>query len=142
MYLHSQNIVHGDVKGVIDWSFLRLYIFLIDIFKSNILINNHLEACLADFGFASSVETQVSGNETISHIENAVGSVACDTEQVNHITTHGWRWRAPELFADCPDATASICAQATTAIDVYAFAMTVVEVRIAMHGRTLANNLD
>ncbi|KAJ7758020.1 kinase-like domain-containing protein [Mycena metata] len=52
-YLHSQNIVHGDLRG------------------ANILISNEWRACLADFGLASF--SDVTASTTTSH--NRAGSL-------------------------------------------------------------------
>lgn len=43
-------------------------------------------------------------------------------------TTEAWRWKAPELIGTYVDGQESVC-RVTTATDVYAFAMAVIEVR-------------
>ena len=45
-------------------------------------------------------------------------------------TTDVWRWKAPELIGTCIDGQEESIPRVNTATDVYAFAMTVVEVCI------------
>jgi serine/threonine protein kinase len=84
LYLHTHNIVHGDIKA------------------SNILINENLEATIIDFGLARIL--QESGFTTA--------------------TSKGtWRFWAPEIMNDEHGIQ-----RVTTATDVYAFAMTVIQI--------------
>ncbi|KAF7336071.1 Rho GTPase activator [Mycena sanguinolenta] len=91
-YLHSLNIVHGDLRG------------------NNILISDDGNACLSDFGLAT----------TISDPDSTVGMLSSSTN-------HGGsaRWFAPELI----DPKSFGCEKflRTTASDVYAYACVCVE---------------
>jgi serine/threonine protein kinase len=69
--------------------------------QDNILINNELQPCLTDFGLASVIEMQ---SRTTSGSAGVSGSV---------------RWLAPEVLQGDPRTCAS---------DVYAFALTCLEV--------------
>ena len=51
-YLHSQQVVHGDLKGVRPSAPIAPLSSHNSRFQQNILINNHRRACLADFGIA------------------------------------------------------------------------------------------
>lgn len=53
----------------------------------------------------------------------------CESETSMPATTVAWRWRAPELIGTCVDGQRDSICRVTTATDVYAFAMTVIEVR-------------
>ena len=92
-YLHSMNIVHGDLRG------------------SNILISDDGNACLSDFGLAT----------TISDPDSTVGML---TSSTNHGGSA--RWFAPELI----DPKSFGCEKfiRTTASDVYAYACVCLEV--------------
>jgi serine/threonine protein kinase len=88
-YLHSQFIVHGDLKG------------------SNILINDNGEASLTDFGL--SIILQTSGFTT----KTASGTM---------------RYMAPELYSICDEENEDPIPRVTMATDVWAFAMTIIEI--------------
>jgi serine/threonine protein kinase len=92
-YLHSMNIVHGDLRG------------------ANILISDTGNACLSDFGLAT----------TISDAD----STAAPTSSANH--GGSLRWFAPELM----DWSSFGCERfnRTPASDVYAYACVCLEVQ-------------
>lgn len=111
-YLHSQKIVHADLKGVrifICSSFLAS-----ELSQVNILVSDAGRACLADFGLA----------------------VAKDSSPVyiTMMTTGGTggslNWSAPELLPDMNDfsTNGSDGAKPEAPCDVYAFAMVCYEV--------------
>jgi serine/threonine protein kinase len=85
-----------------------------------VLVNDNLEASLTDFG--------------ISHIlQRASSFTAFDMpgsfEEITTPTTlRGWRWKARELMMSS-DENGRYISGASKAIDVWAFAMTVIEVR-------------
>ncbi|KAI3601258.1 hypothetical protein WG66_013258 [Moniliophthora roreri] len=87
-YLHSLGIVHGDIKGV------------------NILVDNNLQCCLADFGLAAAAtESQ--------NITSASGAIKGSL-----------RWLAPEVYMSVQNGPEKDkCPR-----DVYAFACTIYEI--------------
>ncbi|KAJ6486741.1 kinase-like domain-containing protein, partial [Mycena sanguinolenta] len=88
-YLHSMDVVHGDLRG------------------TNILISDDRNACLSDFGLATSIDSTTAG---VTSSSNRAGSV---------------RWFAPELI----DPTKFECPKfvRTKASDVYAYACVCLE---------------
>ncbi|KAJ6486722.1 kinase-like domain-containing protein, partial [Mycena sanguinolenta] len=91
-YLHSMNVVHGDLRG------------------NNILISDDGNACLSDFGLATSIDDADSTAAVVTSSSNRAGSV---------------RWFAPELI----DPTKFGCPKfmRTKASDVYAYACVCLE---------------
>lgn len=83
-YLHSQDVIHGDVKGL------------------NVLLNELVQPVLCDFGMTKALSTM---HNATSSAMKGVGSL---------------RWMAPELHDDAPKSAKS---------DMFAFSMTIVEVR-------------
>jgi serine/threonine protein kinase len=107
-YLHSEHVVHGDLRAV------RLqavaYIYLVSIVtctQSNVLVDHNWHARIADFGLA-----HCSQLATATHTSRFRGSA---------------RWMAPELHD--PAAFGLQMFQRTFATDVYAFALLCLEVR-------------
>jgi len=95
------NLIHGDLKG------------------ANILINNELRACLADFGLARIMFDPKSGFATVT-ASSSVGTI---------------RWMAPELLD--PDRFGMEDGNPTKCTDIYALAMVVLQVltgRIPFYG--------
>ncbi|KAJ7682931.1 kinase-like domain-containing protein, partial [Mycena rosella] len=91
-YLHSMNIVHGDLRG------------------TNILVSDACNACLADFGLTTVVDTTSTTNAALTSTANHAGSA---------------RWFAPELIQ--PTSFGCEKFMRTTASDVYAFACVCLE---------------
>ncbi|KAF7336043.1 Kinase-like protein [Mycena sanguinolenta] len=90
-YLHSMNVVHGDLRG------------------ANILISNDGNACLSDFGLATTID-DVDSTTGVTSTSGRAGSV---------------KWFAPELI----DPTKFGCSKfvRTKASDVYAYACVCLE---------------
>jgi len=86
-----------------------------DIKGSNILINDKLEASVTDF-----VQSRTLEKSSSTHKFAEVGYVP--------IMTEGWRWRAPEQMGGQTDTEEGSLPCVTTATDVWAFAMTVIEI--------------
>jgi hypothetical protein len=69
----------------------------------------------------------------------------CDEEEFNPVTTTDWRRKAPEQITACPSEEGEPIPRVTFATDVWAFAMTVVEVRVPtsisffVHGNLTSN---
>lgn len=103
IYLHSQDVVHGDLKAVRRRVFTSLVNDLIVTPQANILIDGDGNIRIADFGL--SVFHDATGRKA----SNEYGAV---------------RWMAPELFTDLADF------KRTKESDVYAFACTLLEVGI------------
>lgn len=78
-YLHSCNVVHGNLKGVRSRSDSRLTTALIsNHWQSNILIDDSGHARITDFGLASV------------------------TQSIPHQHVHTTRWVAPEVLSEGP----------------------------------------
>ena len=105
-YLHSSNIVHGDLKGV-SYSGLhskvQSQILIQANSKANILIDGEGRARLTDFGLTSIIRGETS---LVSPQDPAV--------------TNATTWAAPEILRGGPT---------TKEGDVFTFAMVAVEVR-------------
>ncbi|KAI9334425.1 kinase-like domain-containing protein [Obelidium mucronatum] len=86
-YLHTRSVIHGDLKAV------------------NVLIDEHCNACVADFGFASLKQYATSRMTTTTGGNNNFGGTL--------------RWMSPERLQG---------GKLAPAVDVYAFAMTSYEV--------------
>ncbi|KAJ7690911.1 kinase-like domain-containing protein [Mycena olivaceomarginata] len=91
-YLHSMNIVHGDLRG------------------TNILISDDENACLSDFGLAT----------TISDADSTAGALTSSSNRGGSV-----RWFAPELIE--PQSFGCERFSRTTASDVYAYACVCLE---------------
>lgn len=106
-YLHTCNVIHGDLKGVRDFSNSLLTTTLIPS-KPNVLVDNFGQTRIADFGFAA---------------------VTLNPDSVARSPTlnqgHTPRWTAPEILRGAE------CSQEG---DIFSFAMVMVEVR---HGRSV-----
>ncbi|KAJ7266619.1 kinase-like domain-containing protein, partial [Mycena rebaudengoi] len=108
-YLHSQNIVHGDLRG------------------GNVFIDSAEHAQLADFGLAVVTDATIGTTSTAQH-----GSLrwmvllAVVTDATTDTTSTTWRgssrWMAPELLNH------ELEFKRTRASDVYAFACLCVEI--------------
>lgn len=85
-YLHSRNVIHGDLKA------------------ANILLDDALNPKICDFGMAKVLHTEY---ELTSAALKGGGS---------------WRWMSPELIEEE--------SKKTTESDIYAFGMTIAEVRM------------
>ena len=111
-YLHSQNVVHGDLKGVGEFRGWFHYV-LTSYTQPNVLIDNNKNAVLCDFGLASI--TADAGSPHASPV-NSAGSI---------------RWMAPERLSiydpnnlDAEPAGSRV----TKESDMYSLAMVVIEV--------------
>ncbi|KAJ7609200.1 kinase-like domain-containing protein [Mycena polygramma] len=91
-YLHSMNVVHGDLRG------------------TNILVSDEGNACLSDFGLAT----------TISDADSTTGGLTSSSNQGGSA-----RWWAPELLN--PESFGCQRFLRTTASDVYAYGCVCVE---------------
>ena len=105
-YLHRLSIIHGDVKGVSVPALVRS---ISHKPQSNILINDSGEASLADFGLSRILEKSGFTTKT---------------------TSGTWRYMALELVTAPQEEYEEVIPRVTVATDVWAFAMTVVEVCI------------
>lgn len=113
-YLHSHNIVHGDLKGVSGYIRHKAGPDL-NHPKANILVDSECSARLADFGLTVIIDELTAGSGTGGHFLRG--------------TT---RWMAPELlypehFGFSGDCQKRLPSKGT---DVYALGMTVLEVRM------------
>ena len=102
-YLHSCNVVHGDLKGVCDRSKSRsAAVLMVD--QLNILVDGSGRARIADFGLA-----------TVTQSLDSVRSASC-----HHALTA--RWTAPEVLDE---------GTYSKEADIFSFAMVMIEVRRA-----------
>ena len=106
-YLHSNDVVHGDLKGVSHANYRGLFPLTL-IHQPNILFDGAGTPQIADFG-ASSITFN-------PHTSNSSTAVAHG---------HSIRWAAPEILQPMEAESR----RPTRASDVYAFAMVVVEVK-------------
>ena len=113
-YLHSQNIVHGDLKGVSSCVQLKVGSDPRGT-KANVLIDSTYSARLADFGLTTIID------------ESTVGS-ATGGRGFKGTT----RWMAPEiLHPDNFEFSGEMQKQLPSkSTDIYALGMTILEVRI------------
>ena len=100
-YLHSCNVIHGDLKGVRD-CFKPRFTTVLTPHQPNILMNDSGHACIADFGLAK-----------VALDPDSVRSALCQ----NGYTP---RWTAPEVMNGGP------CSKEA---DSFSFAMVMIEVR-------------
>jgi serine/threonine protein kinase len=106
-YLHSQFIVHGDIRCVSTPKVMQITAHA-EVIKSNILIDQEGHAKLTDFGL----------------------SVVLAEEEVTATTSSGpYRWNAPELFVG--EDVFRTCES-----DIYAFGCTCLEVRVVLSSST------
>jgi len=101
-YLHDWPSVHADLKSVC-WLLRAFDVIITDGVKSNILIDSHFSARIADFGLTSVLRNH---SMSISVTAPARGGTL--------------RWMAPELFNDG--------SHPSKASDVYALGMVTYEV--------------
>lgn len=97
-YLHSQNVVHADLKCVSEFTPLIRNVF--DNVQANILVSDARKACLADFGLSIANDPQ-SVLVTTGSSTGGVGTPA---------------WTAPELLLHNTK-------QPDEACDMYSFSM-------------------
>jgi len=101
-YLHSCNVIHGDLKGVRSYS-MSLFAATLTPIQSNVLVDAAGHSRITDFGLA--VVTH-----TLDSIQTASGEYV-----------HDARWTAPEIL----DGRGTYTKEA----DVFSFAMVTIEVR-------------
>lgn len=100
-YLHSCNVIHGDLKGVRGYS-ESWFITVLIPGQQNILVDGSDNALIADFGVAT--------------VTRNLHSVSSASGQHGHSA----RWTAPEILNGGPYSKEA---------DVFAFAMVMIEVR-------------
>jgi serine/threonine protein kinase len=102
VYLHSQKVIHGDLKAVNTIDRLPL-LSLTGLFQTNVLIDGGGKALLCDFGL-SRITVDTASRTKSSHVDVIVGSL---------------QWMAPELLKG---------GSLKKPCDIYAFGMTLYEV--------------
>jgi len=100
-YLHSCNVIHGDLKGV-RGCFNSSFATALTCVQPNILVDAAGHARITDFCLAT--------------VTTGIGSELNTLCQHDHTT----RWTAPEVLNEGPDSKKA---------DVFSFAMVMVEVR-------------
>ena len=109
MYMHGEEIVHGDLKGVCA-KVLKPRCFFSDlILKANILINQDGRACLADFSITTTISDPA--HPTTSNTPGAAGTT---------------RWMSPERLNPVQFGVAD--GRPTKDSDCYALGMVILEV--------------
>lgn len=108
MHGRDPQIIHGDIKGV-RFKYLPLVTIpdLYCLLQLNVLISNEGNALLCDFGLSKMISDMATMSGTPTELFGA-GTI---------------RWMAPELFSDEHGDGSK-----TSASDIYAFAMLIVEV--------------
>jgi serine/threonine protein kinase len=107
-YLHDNDFVHGDLKGVCMLSYREIQLAEFEL-QGNILITNDHRACLADFGLMKLVSD---AHPTHSTTTGDVGGTV--------------RWMAPELLL--PEEYGLHRSEPSKASDIYALGMVIFEV--------------
>ncbi|GAB1517072.1 hypothetical protein RhiTH_000115 [Rhizoctonia solani] len=102
-YLHQENVVHGDIKGVNTFVNFVWSIFTLFEYQANILVSKDLTPKITDFGTASRIDCTLKFTET-----------SCSQ-------TVSIRWTAPEVMAETID-------KSTPEADVFSLGMTILEV--------------
>ena len=100
-YLHSCNVIHGDLKGVHNHSKSR-FTTILTPGQQNILVDNTGTARIVDFGFT-----------TVTQNLDSMQSASCQRG-------HTLRWAAPEVIDKGAHSKEA---------DVFALAMVTIEVR-------------
>ena len=108
-YLHSLNVIHGDLKGVSDASTDSVGGRLTKPIQANVLISASGNAQVCDYGLSTIISNP---SFTIAATPGVAGSS---------------RWLAPEII-DPPNKATPTPTTASKAADVFAFAMLAVEV--------------
>ena len=148
MYMHGLRMVHGDLKGVEVFFYLKNVSALTShsSTKANILINKDQRACLADFGLSTITRVAThaaAGPSQVSLIPNrplmSFAAGASQTSLISNDTlmsfTAGgtYRWMSPELLDPelfgIPESEGD---RPTRQSDCYALGMVIYEVRV--HG--------
>ena len=99
-YLHSCNVIHGDLKGVRGSSFR--FTAILTLSQPNILVDDFGHARIADFGFATVTQNLDSVRSASGHHGHTV------------------RWAAPEVLSE---------GTYSKEADIFSFAMVMIEVR-------------
>ena len=107
-YLHSFDVVHGDLKGVSALS-PQTYATLMNFIEANVLISKSGSAQVCDYGLSPIISNPIF---TVVATQGVAGSS---------------RWLAPEII-DPPTGAGSKPLTASKSADVFAFAMLAVEV--------------
>ncbi|KAF8682652.1 Protein tyrosine kinase [Rhizoctonia solani] len=102
-YLHQENVVHGDIKGVNTFVNFVWSIFTLFAYQANILVSKDLTPKITDFGTASRIDCTLKFTET------------------SRSQTVSVRWTAPEVMAETID-------KSTPEADVFSLGMTILEV--------------
>jgi serine/threonine protein kinase len=113
-YLHSHNLVHGDLKGVSSYIWHKVLLDMGRV-KANILIDSKYSARLADFGLAMIIDGSTVGSTTGGH-------------ELRGTT----RWMAPEMLFPDHFGFSDDCQRRlpSTSTDIYALGITILEVRV------------
>ena len=109
MYMHSQVMIHGDLKGVRLRTLVSTLFPDIRFTKANILIDRDGHACIADFGLLIIVSD--STHPTTTSSSSSAGTT---------------RWMSPELID--PDKFGFNNCRPTKESDCYALGMVILEV--------------
>ncbi len=105
-YLHSENIIHADLKGLsVTFTLVGVQLRVTSFLQVNILVNNSGRACITDFGIST-----IWTDRTLGFTHTTGGVIGRST-----------RWAAPELFEEGQ--------KPSRASDIWAFGAVCYEVR-------------
>ena len=101
-----------------------------------------MEASLADFGLSRILQQSGFTTKTASGTLRYLAPELYDNYEFNPIMAQDWRWKAPELMKVSLNDEDEVCPRVVETTDVWAFGMTVVEVRVSISHAALGKLME